>query len=438
MPRPSASVRRTRRWCSWRCGRPRPGSPASALAACGGGRRGSRRGAPLRRPRRRVRHDERVGEHADGDVVEARPAPGGLAHERVLERGGGAHEHALSSRSASSQSASTIAVRPGPRSVDLAQLVACEDRALCGVRLRVLGRVERAGRRALPHDVGDDARADHGRAIASALAGSFRPVWVEAVTEGSPRVMGEEAVLALPAGAVPGADRVDVDVPSVRVEGNAVPRRAESEDRLAACTSIGRRGGGSGGRTSRSRCRAPAAGPTSATGAAPTPRFPRRRRAVVRQRPLPRLDSPVGPVRRRARGDTPGERRPAVQRPHTFCPIAPPAVREKATCGRVRLGSHASTAPHATTLRALPPSGTRPVHGHSHRPAGGRSSRFARSARSRARRQGGARSRRGTRGSWLRNVQPGVASASPLARGRGRGHAGHSTCRDGPQPRGWG
>ena len=101
------------------------------------------------------------------------------------------------------------------------------------VRLRVPGRVERARRQALPHDVGDDARADHGRAIASALAGSFRPVRIEAVAECSARVMGEEAVLALPADAVPGAERVDVDVPSVRVEGNAVPRRGESEDRLA-------------------------------------------------------------------------------------------------------------------------------------------------------------------------------------------------------------
>ena len=96
-----------------------------------------------------------------------------------------------------------------------------------------LAGVERARRQALRHDVGDDARADHGRAIASALAGSFRPVRIEAVAECSARVMGEEAVLALPADAVPGAERVDVDVPSVRVEGNALPRRGEAEDRLA-------------------------------------------------------------------------------------------------------------------------------------------------------------------------------------------------------------
>ena len=52
-------------------------------------------GSGLRRFVGRHLDAERVGEHADGDVVEARSAAGGLADESLLQGGGRPDEDAL-------------------------------------------------------------------------------------------------------------------------------------------------------------------------------------------------------------------------------------------------------------------------------------------------------------------------------------------------------
>src|SRR6478735_3497908 len=103
------------------------------------------------------------------------------------------------------------------RSVHLAVRVVAEHLALRRVRLGVRGRVERGRGGALPHDVGRDARPDHGRPVALAVADAV-PVRVEPVAERPTGGMGQEAVLPPPARSVRRVEGVDEDVPAIRVE----------------------------------------------------------------------------------------------------------------------------------------------------------------------------------------------------------------------------
>ena len=247
--------------------------------------------------------------------------------------------------------------------------------------------------------------------------------------------MGEEAVLALPADAVRGAEacRRRCSVRTRRGER----RTASSGIRRPACrgTSAGRRGGGSDGRTSRSQISSIGSRPDQCERrSSRAPRVPRRRRAVVREHPLPRLHRPVGPVRRRARGDT--ARRAAARgtRPQTLrADRAADGEREGDLRLATRLGARASTAPQASECARCPPSGTRPARGPARRPAR-RTSVALRPISSEP--SGGAHGRSdgrgdGTRGSWLRDrAARRWHRPSPLARGRGRGPAGHSTGRE--------
>ena len=82
---------------------------------------------------------EGVGEDADGDVVEAGSAAGGLADESLLQGGRRPNEDALPWRSASSQSASSIASERAEQSrtlerpdETLPQHVPSGSRARCG------------------------------------------------------------------------------------------------------------------------------------------------------------------------------------------------------------------------------------------------------------------------------------------------------------------
>src|SRR6187551_3437768 len=111
--------------------------------------------------------------------------------------------------------------------VDDAAAVAREQLALRGVRLRIACGVVGAGRRALPHDVGRHAGADHGGPIARSAPDAASAVRVEAVTEGPTGRMGQEAVLPLPSRAVGRPPRVEEDVAPVGVERHAEPRRPE-------------------------------------------------------------------------------------------------------------------------------------------------------------------------------------------------------------------
>src|SRR5688572_6826077 len=119
-------------------------------------------------------------------------------------------------------------------SVDDAARVGPEHGALCVVRLGVACGVVRAGSATLPHHVRRDTRADDGRAVLPAGPDGMRTVGVEPVTEAACRLVGQEAVLALPAGAVGAPERVDEDVAPVRVERDAEPGRAKAEYAAAA------------------------------------------------------------------------------------------------------------------------------------------------------------------------------------------------------------
>src|SRR5438876_1332816 len=102
--------------------------------------------------------------------------------------------------------------------------------------------VERMESGALPDDVRGHAGADHGDPVLladagppeSGGAGRVRVLpdleRVEAVAEGAVRLVDDEAVLALPAGAVGGVERVQVEVAPVVVERHPDGRRPEAED----------------------------------------------------------------------------------------------------------------------------------------------------------------------------------------------------------------
>ena len=97
-------------------------------------------------------------------------------------------------------------------------------------RRRAAGRARRRRpeRVALPHHVRRHAGADDRGPVALALADRVAAVGVEAVTEGARALVHEEAVLALPAGAVGRVERVDVEVAPERVERVAAGRRPEA------------------------------------------------------------------------------------------------------------------------------------------------------------------------------------------------------------------
>src|SRR5215210_1481870 len=99
----SLSARRTR---SLTCSLRRRASPLSSRRSSGGMRRTTAPAAPAIALRRRPLREER-----HRDVVQVGSAPCDLADERALERAGHADEHArpLGARTASSQSASTLA-----------------------------------------------------------------------------------------------------------------------------------------------------------------------------------------------------------------------------------------------------------------------------------------------------------------------------------------
>ena len=79
-------------------------------------------GSGLRRFVGRHLDVEGVGEDADGDVVEARSPAGGLADESLLQGGRRPNEDALAWRSASSQTASSIAVQQRTTPASLASV----------------------------------------------------------------------------------------------------------------------------------------------------------------------------------------------------------------------------------------------------------------------------------------------------------------------------
>ena len=131
----------------------------------------------------------------------------------------------------------------------VAGLVGAQRQEL-GVRLFLECALERARILDRHRDVGSHSRTDdrdpiertHARAAHPAVVGRRgcvpaleRIAGVEAVAPGARGRMGEEAVLAVPAGTVgEGVERVDVDQPPVAVQGYAETSRRVAEYRLAA------------------------------------------------------------------------------------------------------------------------------------------------------------------------------------------------------------
>ena len=167
----------------------------------------------------------------------------------------------------------------------------------------------RRGRgRFLPHHVGSDAGADHRRPVTRPLPRRPGAVRVEAVAEGSVRALREEAVLPAPARPVRRLPGVQVEVAPEVVQRAPLSRHTEAVDGRAAIgvapvemveASVGPvRPDLEHGQRPR---------PVGEAKLPPAPPA-----TVVRLQPLPALQRPVRPVRRLARADHPGERRPVV------------------------------------------------------------------------------------------------------------------------------
>jgi hypothetical protein len=149
-------------------------------------------------------------------------------------------------------------------------------------------------------------------------------VRIEAVAERASAAMRQEAVLALPAGAVRGVLRVDVDVAPERVLRNARRARAEAVD------------GGAGIRERPVEVVEAPVGPVGLDGQhreltrpmremqLPRRLVGRRCHAIVGEPLLPRLYCPVRAVRGATRHDEPRQRRAVVRA--TRCPERLPVV----------------------------------------------------------------------------------------------------------------
>ena len=190
-----------------------------------------------------------------------------------------------------------------------AEWVAREHGAHVSVRTAIELRVVALGRRPLPVRVRCHSRPDDRGAIALAPALRPVPVAVEAVAEATRRPVREKRVLPVPALAVGGVERVDVDVAPVVVEGHASPCRAEAVDGQPAVrqrpvelveAAVGPAEVDLEARQRSRPVREPQLPrPSSGAGGA----------AVVRQRPLPALHRPVRAVRRATRRYEPLDRR---------------------------------------------------------------------------------------------------------------------------------
>ena len=173
------------------------------------------------------------------------------------------------------------------------------------MHLQVEGLVVGAERVGLPVDVRQDARADDRGAVLGAVALGPVAVAVEAVAELAGALVHQEAVLAQPALAVRGVERVEIEVPAERVERDAGGGRLEAVDRPAEV------------RERAEDVMELAVRPVQLhvqhgqlTLEVREPQLPdrllgRRVEAVVRQHPLPGLERPVGAVGRLAAGDEP-------------------------------------------------------------------------------------------------------------------------------------
>src|SRR5262249_12297893 len=151
--------------------------------------------------RGRTRFRRRRG--AGAGLRAARP-PSGLV-------GLGGRTRPCGGRSRVSRSSAALRVAPAPLQVLLLPLDAG---------------VEAADVVSCPHHVRRPARARCRGPVPRSLAGRMPGVREEAVTEVAECVaamMGEEAVLAMPAVPVGGVERVEVDVPPVTVERRAAP-----------------------------------------------------------------------------------------------------------------------------------------------------------------------------------------------------------------------
>ena len=205
-----------------------------------------------------------------------------------------------------------------------------------GVHVPLVGEVRNGARveprqpLALPLDVRRDAGAFDRHPIGPAVPGASSSASVagrvgiaaleriaraERVTEDPGRLVGDERVLAAPPGAVPRAERVEVDGPPVLVEPRAVPGRpvavdgtsevgqpAEDVVEPAAPRPVG-----------VSLEDGERAGPVREVDGPGALIPPPGREAEVRDRATPLLDCPVRAVRRLAGGDDMDERWPVVR-----------------------------------------------------------------------------------------------------------------------------